>query len=229
MPTNVAIFPMKAHSARVPDKNFRELAGKPLYRWMLDKLLSMSLIDKIVINTDAEQILNNKDLVSNDRVVLRSRKQSLRGDEVSMNRIIEDDMEAVPADMYLMTHTTNPILSVQTMETAIETLRGDSAHDSLFGVNRFQTRFYRENGEPINHDPNNLIPTQDLEPWYEENSNLYLFSAESFAKTRARIGATPLLFVVPKIESTDIDDEQDWLMAEAVALYMQRNERLENS
>ena len=84
-------------------------------------------------------------------------------------------------------------------------------------MNRFQTRFYRGDSSPVNHDPDNLIPTQDLEPWFEENSNLYLFTADSFRKTNARIGRNPILFESPKIESVDIDEEEDWAIAESLA------------
>ena len=81
-----------------------------------------------------------------------------------------------------------------------------------------QTRFYREDASPVNHDPNNLLRTQDLETWYEENSNLYLFSGESFAATNARIGRKPLLFPTPMLESIDIDNHETWCLAEMVAL-----------
>ena len=89
--------------------------------------------------------------------------------------------------------------------------------DSLFTVNKFQTRFYRADASPVNHDPKNLIRTQDLEPWFEENSNLYIFNHNSFAATRARIGLRPMLFETPRIESADIDDQEGWDIAETIA------------
>ena len=94
--------------------------------------------------------------------------------------------------------------------------------DFVFTVNKVQARFYRANGSAVNHDPNNLIRTQDLEPWFEENSNLYVFSAESFAATNARIGKRPLMLEMDKTESIDIDDAQSWDLAEAVAMYRSR-------
>jgi CMP-N-acetylneuraminic acid synthetase len=84
-------------------------------------------------------------------------------------------------------------------------------------VNRYQTRFYRVDGSAINHDPENLVRTQDLELWFEENSSLYIFTAESFAKTNARIGARPIMFETPRLESIDIDTEPDWRLAEIVS------------
>ena len=85
-------------------------------------------------------------------------------------------------------------------------------------MNRYQTRFYLESGEPVNHDPDNLIRTQDLEPWFEENSNLYIFSCQSFERTDARIGRVPKMFVTPHLESADIDDSNGWHLAEIIAL-----------
>jgi CMP-N-acetylneuraminic acid synthetase len=213
----VALLPMKANSERVRGKNFRPLAGKPLYRWMLDTLLSLEEVDKVVINTDARQQLLASGLEQGDRVLIRDRRPEICGDDVSMNLIIRDDIDNVSSDTYLMTHTTNPLLSADTLRQALETFWENSSADSLFSVNRFQTRFYREDGSPVNHDPNNLIKTQDLEPWYEENSCLYLFTRDSFDASQARIGRRAIMFETPKMESVDIDEEEDWRLAEALA------------
>ena len=217
----VALLPMKAHSERVASKNFRTFAGKPLYRWILDTLLSLPEIGAVAINTDARAQLRETGQEEGGRIVIRDRRPELCGDHVSMNRILADDLAAVPAQAYLMTHTTNPLLSTETIRRSLETFRTAKAQgtaDSLFSVKKYQTRFYRADGSAVNHDPADLIRTQDLEPWFEENSNLYLFTPESFAATGARIGRKPILFETPKIESADIDDLDDWKIAEAIAL-----------
>jgi CMP-N-acetylneuraminic acid synthetase len=87
-------------------------------------------------------------------------------------------------------------------------------------VDKVQTRFYRADASAVNHDPNNLVRTQDLEPWFEENSNLYVFNKDSFAKTKARIGINPVMHVNPKFESIDIDEQEDWDMAVVAARYL---------
>lgn len=216
----VALLPMKANSQRVKGKNFRPLHGKPLFSWILDSLLAIDAIDAVVINTDARHILAENGLTEGGRVIIRDRKPELCGDTVSMNLILADDIAAVPADTYLMTHTTNPLLSTATIQAALDSYRAGVAAgtaDSLFTVNKIQTRFYRADGSAVNHDPDNLIQTQDLEPWFEENSNLYIFSRDSFASTNARIGRKPLLHVMDKMEAVDIDTPEDWALAEAVA------------
>ena len=221
----VALLPMKANSERVKGKNFRDFGGKPLFTWVLDTLLSVAEIDLIVINTDARHILAEYGLTDNDRILIRDRSEEICGDLVSMNLIIEDDIKNVDSDIYLMTHTTNPFLSRHSVEAAIEkfqiAVKSEGA-DSLFTVNKVQDRFYDVDVQPINHDPANLIRTQDLDPWYQENSNLYLFSKDSFYKTDARIGANPTMLVTAPYESTDIDTPDDWELGEVMVEYYRK-------
>lgn len=220
----VALLPMKANSVRVKGKNFRDFCGKPLFRWILDTLLAVEQIDQIIINTDARHILAENGLVDTDRITIRERKPEICGDHVSMNLVIADDVANVPADLYLMTHTTNPLMSAVTIRNAIaafQQAKAASQADSLFTVDKVQTRFYRTDCSPVNHDPDNLIPTQNLEPWFEENSNLYIFTASSFAKTKARIGKQPMMYEGPYFESIDIDTPADWDFAIVAARFMQ--------
>lgn len=224
----VAILPMKANSERVKGKNFRIFNGKPLFRWVLESLLNVKEIDQVIINTDARKILSENGLVDTDRVKIRDRKPDICGDMVSMNLVIEDDVNNVDADIYLMTHTTNPLLSSKTIYSALkrfEELRSEGKADSLFTVDKIQTRFYREDCSAINHDPNNLLRTQDLEPWFEENSNLYIFTKDSFTKTNARIGTNPMMFETPKFESIDIDTPADWDFAVVAGGYLLNKQR----
>ena len=226
-PQVVALLPMKANSERVRGKNFREFCGKPLFRWMLDTLLEVDEIDTVVINTDARHILAENGLTDGPRVMIRDRKPEICGDFVSMNRVIADDVANVGASTYLMTHTTNPLMSADTVRKALAAFRQAQAAgtaDSLFTVDKVQTRFYRADGSAVNHDPDNLIRTQDLEPWYEENSNLYIFTPESFAKTGARIGRKPALYEGPYFESIDIDTPQDWDFAVVAARFLQEQQ-----
>lgn len=218
----IALLPMKANSTRVKGKNFRDFCGKPLFRWVLDTLLEVEEIDQVIINTDAREILKKNGLVDSDKVLIRDRPEEICGDIVSMNKVIADDIRNVPADIYLMTHTTNPLLSTETIRKAIRAYKlgvVNGNHDSLFTVDRIQTRFYESDGTPVNHDPKNLVPTQDLDPWYEENSNLYIFTKESFDITDSRIGQRPYLMISPKHESIDIDEPEDWDHALALAAY----------
>jgi len=219
----VALLPMKANSERIPGKNFKIFNGKPLYRWILDTLLSLEQIESIVINTDAREILESDGLSNESRVQIRDRKPEICGDRVSMNIVLEDDVNSIDSEHYIMSHTTNPLLSSNTLADALDSYFGvglGSSHDSLFSVTRHQTRFYSAAGKAINHDPSNLVPTQELDPWYEENSNFYIFNKNGFQETRSRIGLKPILYECSRIESVDIDEIDDWHIAQAAAGYL---------
>lgn len=212
-----ALMPMKGHSERIPEKNFRGFCGRPLYHWVLEALRGVTAINTVVINTDARARLVETGVDEFSGVQLRDRKPELCGDLVSMNLILADDVQHVEADVYVMTHSTNPLLRTETIGNALEAFEakfhtGDC--DSLFSVNKVQTRFYRADGSAVNHDPENLVRTQDLEPWFEENSNLYVFSREAFRAAGRRIGHKPIMFVTPRLESIDIDEWDDWHLAE---------------
>lgn len=215
-----ALLIIKARSVRVPGKNFRLLGGRPLFRWVLDTLLGMEEVGRVVIDTDARDLLTAAGLAEGDRLRLRDRRPALRGDDVTANALLADLLPAVPAERYLMTHVTNPFLSADTVRAALAAfdaaLAGGRA-DALVGVTAHRARFFRADGSPLNHDPADLRPTQEVAPLLEDNSNLYLFTPASFARTGRRDGERPLLFRTPRHESLDIDDEEDWLLAERVA------------
>ena len=209
-----ALLPMKANSERVPNKNFRLIGGKPLYYWMLESLFAIEVIDRVIINTDANQELFSN-FIDNNKLMIRKRKPSLCGDLVSMNKIIEDDILSDSNETFLMTHTTNPLISAKTVNNAINIFmnRDKNKYDSLYSATKFQGRFYYEESVAINHNPNELLRTQDLPSVYLENSCLYLFEKSIFLDTKTRIGKKPILFETPQLESVDIDTEDDWYLA----------------
>jgi CMP-N-acetylneuraminic acid synthetase len=211
----IALLPMKGHSERVPDKNMKLFCGAPLYHAIIKTLLQSKYIRQITIDTDSKRI--REDALKNfPDVSIIDRPENLYGDFVSMNRIIEYDLDQLPGEHFLQTHSTNPLLTVETLNNAIATYFRDlEIIDSLFSVTRWQTRLYWQNGEPVNHNPQELLRTQDLPPVYEENSNFYIFSKSSFRKSNSRrIGSKPRLFVMDKLESIDIDENIDFQLAE---------------
>src|SRR5688572_6193527 len=201
-----ALVPMRHHSQRVPGKNYRPLAGKPLFHHILETLLAVPEIEKVVVDTDSEPVMDGLRRFFPD-VRLIERPEHLRADDVPMNDILLHDTAQVAADFYLQTHSTNPLLKRETVSGAIQSLlAGYPKHDSLFSVTRLQTRLYFQDGRAINHDPAVLIQTQDLPPVYEENSCLYLFTRENLLRKHHRIGDRPLMFEIDAEEAWDIDE-----------------------
>lgn len=214
----IALVPMKKSSERVPGKNIRNFAGKPLCCRILETLENCPVVDAVVLNTDSEEIA--KLSLGHAKVTLHERPKELMGNDVSMNEIIAWDISHIPDDnaVFLQTHATNPLLTPASIEKALQAYLDGTAlgYDSLFSVTPLQTRLYRNDGSPINHDPHKLMNTQELPIVYEENSNLYIFSRESFFKNRSRIGKKSLFFPMDKLEALDIDTESDFVLAETV-------------
>jgi len=213
MPKLVALVPMRHHSQRVPGKNYRPLAGKPLYQHIIATLLAVPEIAEVVVDTDSQPVMDGL-RQGFPQVCILPRPEHLRADTVPMNEILAYDTAQVEADFYLQTHSTNPLLKAETIACAIQTfLASYPAYDSLFSVTRLQTRLYDQLGRAINHDPAVLLQTQDLPPIYEENSCLYIFTRQTLLGRRNRLGERPLMFEIDATEAWDIDEELDFEIA----------------
>lgn len=210
-----AIIPIKNHSSRISRKNFKLFNGKPLYYWVLEELKKVAPIETIIMDTDSS--LLEKRLKGQEKIVVKRRPANLIGDDVSVNKIIEHNLNQVEGDFFIQTHVTNPLLTAQLIEEMIQAFLANAAKfDSLFSVTAQKKRFYFD-GQPVNHNPNELIKTQDLEPVLEENSNMYVFTRKSFfANSSNRIGKKPFLYAMSQINALDIDTIDDFKIAQLV-------------
>jgi len=205
-----ALVPMRHHSQRVPGKNYRPLAGKPLFHHIIETLLAVPEIETVMVDTDSEPVMDGVRRFF-PTVKLIQRPEHLRADDVPMNDILLHDTAQVQADFYLQTHSTNPLLQAETISQGVKTFLAEyPKYDSLFSVTRWQTRLYFQDGRAINHNPLELLQTQDLPPVYEENSCLYLFTRENLDRKHHRIGDKPYMLEIDKTEAWDIDEELDF-------------------
>lgn len=215
-----APVPMRHHSERVPGKNYRSFAGKPLYHHVIDNLLACPEIGEVVIDTDSPVIL--QDAAEHfPKVRLIERPEHLRVDTTPMNYVLLHDVTQVKAEFYLQTHSTNPLVRTETIAKSIATFMDNyPAYDSLFAVTRLNTRLWDGLARPVNHNPAILLRTQDLPPVFEENSCLYIFTGDNLESQHNRIGQRPFLFEIDRLEAADIDVELDFRVAEF--LYQER-------
>ncbi|MBD1365037.1 acylneuraminate cytidylyltransferase family protein [Mucilaginibacter sp. ZT4R22] len=217
----VAIVPMRHSSERVPGKNYRDFAGKPLFHHVVGTLLECELIDKVIIDTDSPTVIEQAKEAFPEVIILE-RPEHLRDGSIPMNDVLMNSINQVPSEFYLQTHSTNPILSAKTVAAGIKKFfEVYPMYDSLFSVTRKNVRYWDSLARPINHNPNILLRTQDLPPIFEENSCMYLFTKEILAKKHNRIGDRPYLFEMMEEEAQDIDVELNFIMAEL--LYKQLN------
>lgn len=215
-PTIIALVPMKHHSQRVPEKNFRLLAGRPLYFHILETLTRCAEINAVAVDTDSPIIKQGLE-AHFPEVQIIDRPPELCGDAVSMNDILIHDTGLLQADYFLQTHSTNPLLQAETISTALQFfLANTGKYDSLFTVTPWRKRLWKPDGTPLNHDPAVLLQTQDLEPVFEENSCMYVFTRENLLKNHNRLGNRPAMFAMDSLEAMDIDDENEFAMVASI-------------
>jgi CMP-N-acetylneuraminic acid synthetase len=219
-----ALVPMRHHSQRVPGKNYRPLAGKPLFHHIIETLLNVPEINTVAVDTDSEPVMEGVRRYF-PSVQLIERPTHLLADDVPMNDILLHDTAQIEADFYLQTHSTNPLLKAKTISRAIQSFVSTyPEHDSLFSVTRLQTRLYFQDGQAINHNPRELIQTQELPPVYEENSCLYLFTRDNLIQWHHRIAQKPLMYEMPAEEAWDIDEELDFTICDILLKRQHTNE-----
>jgi len=183
----VALVPMRHHSQRVPGKNYRPLAGKPLYQHIIENLLACPEVSRVIVDTDSEPVMRGLQL-DFPQVLVLERPDHLRGDAIPMNEILTYDTSQFEADFYLQTHSTNPLLKAETISRAIQGFLAEyPVYDSLFSVTRLQTRLWDQLGRAINHNPNILLQTQNLPPVFEENSCIYIFTRKILLERHNRL------------------------------------------
>jgi CMP-N-acetylneuraminic acid synthetase len=212
--TLAALVPMRHNSQRVSGKNYRPLAGKPLFHHIIETLLACPEVTQVVIDTDSEPVMDGL-RQHFPQVMVLERPENLRADTIPMNEILSYDTAQVAADFYLQTHSTNPLLRPETISSAIQKfLSAYPVYDSLFSVTRLQTRLWDQLGRAINHNPAILLRTQDLPPVFEENSCLYIFTRQNLLARRNRLGERPMMFEIAAAEAWDIDEELDFAFAD---------------
>ncbi|RMG81209.1 MAG: acylneuraminate cytidylyltransferase family protein [Bacteroidetes bacterium] len=180
----------------------------------MESLLACDLISEVAIDTDSPVILDDA-AKHFPQVTLLERPEHLRAGEIPMNDVILNSISQLEADFFLQTHSTNPLLTPQSIQKGVETfLKLYPVYDSLFSVTRNQNRLWDGLARPINHNANILLRSQDLPPVFEENSCMYIFSEAIIRQKHNRIGDRPYLFEISAEEAQDIDWPIDFKVAE---------------
>lgn len=210
----VAIVPMRHSSERVKGKNYRDFAGKPLFHRVIESLLACPRIDKVVIDTDSPTIMEQSKKFFPEVIILE-RPEDLRDGSIPMNNVLLNTCNSIDSEFYLQTHSTNPLLSPETISKALDSFfESYPVYDSLFTVTRLQQRLWDPLARAINHNPSILLRTQDLPATYIENSCIYLFTKQTLERKWNRIGDRPMMFEMEELEAQDIDVELNFKVAE---------------
>ena len=209
-----AIIPIRHYSSRVKGKNYRLMNNKPLFHYILETLTKTKYITDIIVDTNSPIVIEGiKEHFPH--INIYNRPENLCDGNISTNLLFMNVIEqmGLQSDYYFQTHATNPLLKAKTIDDSIKRFL-DSDYESMFSVKQHQTRLYWKDGKAINHNPKELLPTQDLDPIYEENSCFYMFTKESLFKYQHRIADKAMMIPISDFESQDIDIEFDFQLTE---------------
>lgn len=219
----IAIVPMKLNNRRLPQKNTKSFTnGKPLCYYILSTLLKVDGIDEVYVycsNPDIQEFIPKG-------IHYLKRSESLDQDTTKMNEVLQAFAEDVPADIYVMTHTTAPFISAESIKKGLDAV-ASGEYDSSFAAKKLQDFLWKD-GVPFNYELNNIPRTQDLPALYEETSGFYIYTSDVITKLNRRIGENPFIVEVGEIESVDIDEPEDFMIADAIYNYIIRNREESN-
>lgn len=201
-----ALIPIRKGSKRIKNKNIKSFFGKPLYEYVINTALNSKYIKTVYINTD---ILKIKEKYSNNKkIFIIDRKKKLAGN-CNMNDVIKDSIKLIKEESIIQLHVTSPFLSTVTIDKFLKKFIEDKIYDSYFSVISFKKRLWDKNAKPFNFEFRSEPTTQKLMDLYEENSGFYIFTKKSFIKNSNRVGIKPKMINLNKIESFDIDTNED--------------------
>lgn len=215
----VAVVPMKLNNSRLPQKNTKPFTnGRPLCNYILSTLLTVNLIDEVYVYCSNPEISNY--IPDGVRYLRRSNK--LDQNTTKINEVLSSFARDVPADIYVLAHTTAPFIKKESIERGLLAVKSGE-YDSSFAAKKLQD-FLWKNGAPFNYELDNIPRTQDLPALYEETSGFYIYRNEVMTKLNRRIGKNPFIVEVGEIESIDIDEAEDFVIADAIFnfLYLRR-------
>lgn len=210
----IAFVPLKLNNERLPGKNTKLFSdGVPLVNCILSTLKEVKNIDEIYVYCSDPSIQE----FLPEGVIYLSRSKSLDQSSTKINEVLSAFAKDRPADIYVLAHATAPFIRSESIEVGVDKVRSGE-HDSALTVHKMQEFMWRD-GMPMNYDLAEIPRTQDLEPVYVETTGLYIYKQELINQQNKRIGETPFLVEVSKIESVDINEPIDFDIANAI--YMQ--------
>lgn len=212
----VSFIPIKLNNQRLPGKNLLPLGGKVACEYIFNTVSQADHIDEKYVFCSDDSI---QEYMPEELIFLK-RDKWLDGFEVKGLQIIENFLEQIEADIYVLTHVTAPFLKRESIETAIQKVM-EEGYDSAFSAEQIQGYCWYQ-GKPVNYDMNDIVTTQNLEPFFLETGGFFIFKKDVFTKLHQRIGQNPYIHVIDCFEGVDIDTKEDYEFAQVVAEHLQK-------
>tara|TARA_Y100000590_G_C15672278_1_gene996702 strand:- start:1165 stop:1827 length:663 start_codon:yes stop_codon:yes gene_type:complete len=211
----VAIIPIKSESKRVPRKNFKKINRKPLYKYLLEKIIKCNF-DEIYIDSDSKEI---QKYCNKKKLNFIERLPRLALDNANGNDLLNYHAKIIDADIYFQIFITAPLLKIKTINNCINFLKRNKNYDSILTSKSVHTWFWYK-GKPVNYNPKILPRSQDAQPLVFETTGLYGIRKKILLKKKSRIGNKTYFYEVSDEEAIDLDNHKDF---EYLEYYVKKN------
>lgn len=213
---NIALVPARCGSKSIPLKNIKPLYGKPLIYWVLRALNDANVIDTVYVATDCHEIADAVEALALKKVLIYHRSAENAQDESSTESVMLEffeNMKIDNGDTIFLAQATMPLLQSNDIEQAYRQYRHSGA-DSLLSCVRVKSFFWNEDGTPINYDYKNRPRRQDFKGILVENGAFYINNVGNVISAGNRLNGNIAIYEMPEYAMVDIDEEDDWLIAE---------------
>ena len=210
----LAVIPARAGSKGIPKKNTRMMAGKPLIGYAIENALNSKWITDIAVSTDAEEV---KAVAAKYNVEIIDRPAYLCEDDVTLDSVVFHTYSIMKQtkdyDIIITLQPTSPLLKVETLDAAIQAHIEKGLDTTIAVVNKPHLAWGKEQGVivPLYEK---RVNRQYLPPHYSE-TGAFLITNSRFVTEQNRFGNKVSVFEMSENESIDIDNRQDWVLAEA--------------
>lgn len=227
--TFLAIIPARGGSKRLPRKNVRDLAGKPLIAWSIQAAQESQYIDALVVTSDDQEIL---DIAHSHGAECLLRPENLATDESKTSDVITHTVKSLAQkyDYIVLMQATSPLRTAKNVDEAIEKLIDKSA-DSIISVTEVDHSPLWANTLPSDENMKDFLPdniegkrSQDLDTYYRLNGALYIMDTKKFMITQSLFSDNSCAYIMSKEESVDIDTIYDFLYAETIVMHVADND-----
>jgi len=197
----------------------RPFCGTTLLGYKIKKLQECEELGEIIVGSVCDEILTHAKQLG--AIPVKRPDETCDEKICSANKMIGDLCSRIKTDVVVWTHCTNPNISPSTYDHAIETFLNNRNYDSLISVDLVQEHFWAFNKQPypVYHDPyhGDHVLAKDLPTLYKQNGAFFIQSHENALKNSYFYGEKPQLFLTDPLESTDINTEIDFKIAEFLA------------
>jgi regulator of RNase E activity RraA len=218
----VAFLPAKGSSERIKSKNIRILDGKPLFLRQLERLVKMSFIDEVFLDTESEEIIS---LASSVNCSVLRRDKSLATNKTDGNRLFMNQINQVDADIYIQILCTSPFIKASTIQKGLIEVSENPNYDSAVLVSREKQYTWDSETLTTNYNITAIPNSADLPDTIIETMGLYIIEKSAAVKLGRRIGESPLLLEAEAIEAIDVNYQDEFELANYIAAGIRENER----